>query len=184
MTVASQAGLAQYACGAAHVALMHRRRHAQGTDDWRQHGQYDDGHVEGDQVEKRALDVAQDVSALSDRADDRGEVVVEEDEIGRGARHGSPTLPHGDADVGATQGRRVVDSVAGHRHDVSRRLEGVDDLELLRGTDTGEDGGPFDLPAPVGLGEPSRSVPATMRPSSCRMLAASATACAVSASSR
>ena len=37
---------------------------------------------------------------------------------------------HGDADVGARQGRRVVDAVARHGHDLAPRLELLDQGEL------------------------------------------------------
>ena len=56
-------------------------------------------------------------------ADDRGEVVVGQDHVGRLLRHVGAGHAHGDADVGRLQGRGVVHAVAGHRHDVAPRFQ-------------------------------------------------------------
>ncbi|MNS08425.1 hypothetical protein D3C72_398860 [compost metagenome] len=67
------------------------------------------------------------------------EAVVEKDEIRRLARHVGPSPSHGDADLGRLERGRVVDSVAGHGHDLPVGLEGVDQGQLLFGTDARED---------------------------------------------
>ena len=61
------------------------------------------------------------------RRDDGGEVVVGEDHLRGFLGHLGPGDAHGHADVGGLQRRRVVDAVAGHRHDLALGLERVDD---------------------------------------------------------
>ena len=46
-----------------------------------------------------------------------------------------PVMPIAIADVGRLQRRRVVDAVAGHRHDVAVGLQRVDDAQLVRRRD-------------------------------------------------
>ena len=74
-----------------------------------------------------------------DGRDDAGEVVVGEHHVGRLLGHVGAGDAHGHADVGPLERRRVVDAVAGHRHDVAARLEGVDDLHLVLRRDAAED---------------------------------------------
>ena len=71
--------------------------------------------------------------------DDGGEVVVEQDEAGRLARHVGAAPAHGDADVRGLERGRVVDAVAGHRHDLAARLQRPHDPQLLLGHDARED---------------------------------------------
>ena len=59
-------------------------------------------------------------------ADDRDEVVVEQHEIRRLPRDIRAALPHGDADVGGLERRRVVDAVAGHGDDLAVGLQRLD----------------------------------------------------------
>ena len=68
---------------------------------------------------------------LLDGRDDRGEVVVEQHEVGRLAGDVRAAPSHRDADVGRLEGRAVVDAVAGHRHDVAARAQGPGDPELV-----------------------------------------------------
>ena len=60
----------------------------------------------------------------------RREVVVGEDHRRRLAGDVGAGAAHGDADVGAPQRRRVVDAVAGHRHDVTLGVQRVGDPQL------------------------------------------------------
>ena len=70
--------------------------------------------------------------------DDRAEIVVEQHDRRRLARHVGAAAAHGDADVRRLERRRVVDAVAGHRDDLAVRLERVDDAQLLLGHDPRE----------------------------------------------
>ena len=82
-------------------------------------------------------EIVEDLAALLDRVDDRGEVVVGEDHP-RGVLGHLGAAPHGDPDVGRLDGRGVVDAVAGHGHDLTLRLEGVDEQHLVLGRDPAE----------------------------------------------
>ena len=70
--------------------------------------------------------------------DDAGEVVVEEDQVGGLPGHVGARPAHGDADVGLVQRGRVVDAVAGHRHDVPPRPQGPGDAQLVLRGDPGD----------------------------------------------
>ena len=85
------------------------------------------------------LQVVEDPSPFFDRGLDRGEVVVREDHVGRLARGLRPTEGHGHTDVRAAESRRVVDPIAGHRHNLTASLQGFNQAKLVLGTDTGED---------------------------------------------
>ena len=96
----------------------------------------------GGKLEAHELDnVVVDGAAFLDRAHDRGEIVVGEHQGGGFLGHLGAGDPHGDADVGGLQRRRVVDAVASHGHDVATRLQCLDDAQLVFGRDTGEHGG-------------------------------------------
>ncbi len=82
----------------------------------------------------------------ADRLDDGAEVVVGQDhdrgllgDLGAGDAHR-------DADVGLLEGRRVVDAVAGHGHDVALLAQDVHEVDLVLGRDAGEDADAVDLP--------------------------------------
>jgi hypothetical protein len=112
---------------------LERRRRKRAADE--RHGEDGDGEprIGREQEENELLDVAVDRSTFSHGVDDRGEVVVGEDEVGGLARDVGARAAHGDADVRLFQGRRVVDAVARHRHDVTERAVRVHDAELLLG---------------------------------------------------
>src|SRR5436190_532907 len=118
---------------------MDRQQHQRQAGKRRHNGERHDRHVEGYEVEERALDVVEDVAAFADGRDDGGEVVIEQDEIGGSACDISAALSHGDADIGAPQGRRVVDTVTGHGDDGAGAFQAVHDEELLLGADPRED---------------------------------------------
>ena len=90
-------------------------------------------------VEDELADVGVDAASFLDRGDDRGEVVVGEDHRRRFSCDVGAGATHGDADVGAAQRGRVVDPVAGHRHDLALSAEGVGDAQLRLGRAAGED---------------------------------------------
>ncbi len=73
-----------------------------------------------------------------DRGDDRGEVVVEQHEVGGLASDVAAARAHGDADVGLPQCGPVVHAVAGHRDHVPTRPECPSDPELVLGRHPGD----------------------------------------------
>ena len=77
------------------------------------------GDVVGEVIGEEAADVGEGRAALLDRGDDRGEVVVEQHEVGGLAGDVGARSPHGDADGGLASAGRVVDAVAGHGDDVT-----------------------------------------------------------------
>ena len=117
----SRARICEHAEGQRDLAARQRPHHERG----------ELGDVVGEVVREEAADVGERRPALLDRGDDRGEVVVEQDQVGGLARHVGARSAHGDADVGLLERRAVVDPVAGHRHDVARRLQGAGDAQLV-----------------------------------------------------
>ena len=87
--------------------------------------------VAGQQEVHELADVRVDDPPLLDGGDDAREIVVGEHHVGRLLRHVRAGDAHRNADVGPLEGGRVVDAVAGHRHDVVARLEGLDDARLV-----------------------------------------------------
>ena len=85
------------------------------------------------------LQIVEDESSLFDAREDRGEVVVQENDVRRLFAHVGARQAHGDADVRLFQGGRIVHSVAGHGHDFSQPLATLDDDQLLLGTRSSED---------------------------------------------
>jgi hypothetical protein len=67
-------------------------------------------------------EVRVDRSSFGNRPDDRGEVVVGQDDIRRLARHIRTAAPHRDPDVCTGQSRRVIDAISRHRDNVAFRL--------------------------------------------------------------
>ena len=83
-------------------------------------------------------DVVVDRAALVHGGDDRGEVVVEQHHLGGLLGRLGALAPHGDADVGLLERRRVVDAVAGHRDDGAVGLQRAHDAQLVLGAGAGE----------------------------------------------
>ena len=103
--------------------------------------------VRAEVVAGEAADVVVDRPALLDRGHDRGEVVVEQDQVGGLLGDLGAAPAHGDADVGVLEGRRVVDPVAGHRQHLAVGAQELRQAQLLLGVDAREDD--------VALGEPA-----------------------------
>ena len=82
-------------------------------------------------------DVVVDATTLFAGTDDGGEVVVGEHHISDVLSNVGAGDAHTDADVGALDGRGVVDAVAGHGDDLVARLPGLDDAGLVLGLDAG-----------------------------------------------
>ena len=85
------------------------------------------GQVEGEEP----ADVLERRAAELDRGHDRGEVVVEQHQVGGLAGHVAAVRAHRHPDVGLAQRRGVVDAVAGHGDDVPRALEHAGDPQLV-----------------------------------------------------
>ena len=69
------------------------------------------------------LDVVIDGPALAHGGRDRGEIVVRQNQLGRLLRRLAALQPHGDARIGALQGRGVIDAVSGHGDGQAVRLQ-------------------------------------------------------------
>ena len=164
-----------------HRIWIGKQRHGpaeQGSEEHRQ----DLAGVAGQEVMDELLDVVVDAPAFLDGGDDRGEVVVRDDHVRDFLGHVRPGDAHGHADIGFLDRRGVVDAVAGHGHDVSPRLPGPDDPQLVLGRNPGVDRRPLDsgrrrphrragrAPRPSGPRIPDRRIPAPgrwPRPCSC-----------------
>src|SRR5690606_10754929 len=112
------------------------------------------GDVAREQVVDEARDVGVDDAALLDRPDDGAEVVIAQDHGRRLLGHGRAPDAHGDADVGAALRRGVVDTVAGHRHDLALALQRLYDPQLVLGRNAGENRRIARHLAPASLVEP------------------------------
>ena len=97
------------------------------------------GRIGVQDVEQEFADVAVDRAPLLDRGDDRGEVVVRQDHIGRLLRHIGAGNAHGNTDIGFLERGSIVHAVTRHGHDLTHLLERRDHTELLLGCHAGED---------------------------------------------
>ena len=95
------------------------------------HRHADDRDVHGDDEGERLPQVVEDPAAEPHRGDDRGEVVVEQDQRRGLARDVGAATAHGDADVGGLERRRVVDAVASHRDHFAAGLERGHDAQFV-----------------------------------------------------
>ena len=98
------------------------------------------GRAAGEAVEQESANIGIDPSPFLRRGHYGGEVVVGEHQIGGLTGDFGAAPAHGDADIGAAQGRSVVHAVPGHRDNVAARPASFDDVELLLGRGAGEDG--------------------------------------------
>ena len=110
------------------------------------------GHVARQQEQDDLAQVVEDGAAFSDGFDDGREVVVGEHHVGGLARDVGAHEPHRHADVGALEGRCVVDAVAGHRDDLAVALERVDDAQLVLGVHARVDADVLDLSGELVVG--------------------------------
>ena len=84
--------------------------------------------------EERALaDVVEDDAALLNRGDDRGEVVVRNDEIAGLLGHVGAAHTHRDADISGPEGGCVVHAVTGDGDDLSSPAQRLDDAQFVGG---------------------------------------------------
>ncbi len=100
------------------------QRRGQPGEDCYQNGQ-DLSQVAGKQIVDELADIGVDHPSMFNRGDNAGIVVVGEHHVGSFFGHVGPGDAHGDSNVGSLEGRGVVDSVAGHRHDLVVALQGI-----------------------------------------------------------
>ena len=89
------------------------------TEQQRQQRQARNRHVNGKDEAHGLAQIVVDAPAEADRLDDRTEVIVEQHDRRGFARHVRATAAHGDADMRRLERWRIVDAVAGHRHDLA-----------------------------------------------------------------
>ena len=94
-----------------------------------------------------------DRAAFAHRRDDRGEIVVEQDDVGRLLGGFGAFQSHRHADIRRLQRRRVVDSIAGHGDDRAIGLERPDDPQLMLGAGAREHRYPLDGHCQLGIGQ-------------------------------
>jgi len=97
------------------------------------------GNVVGEVESQEAADILESRAPLLDRSHDGGEVVVEQDEIGRLASDVRTAPSRGDADISLTACRSIVHDVSRHRHDMTTCLECTRDTELILWRDASDD---------------------------------------------
>lgn len=95
--------------------------------------------MEAEEVAEGAAQVVEDPSSVANRAHDRGDVVVEQNQARGLASDLGAAFAHRDPDVGFPQRERVVRTVTGHRHDLAARAQRAHDRQLLLGARAGED---------------------------------------------
>ena len=76
-------------------------------------------YVGGEDVGDEVSDVLEDGAPFFYGMDNRGEVVIQEHDVRRLAGNACAGQPHGDADMGLFQGRRVIDAISGNGYPMS-----------------------------------------------------------------
>ena len=104
-----------------------------------EHRQQHRVHRLGEEQVGDPFDVADHPPALADDVRQRGELVVQQHDLGDRARRRAARA-HRHADVGVLERQHVVDAVAGHRHGVPARLQRVHHRPLLVGPHPAERG--------------------------------------------
>ena len=105
-----------------------------------EHDKAESGSTGTELEREEVLDVVEDALALLDGAEDGAEVVVSQNHVCGFLSHVCAELAHADADVCFLQRRSVVHTVTSHGYDVAAALQSVDDLELVVGAGSCEDG--------------------------------------------
>ncbi len=96
------------------------------------------GHVVGDGEGGQRAAGHQELLADLDDLDELGGIGIEVDHVA-GLARGLRAGVHGDADIGLSQGRRIVGAVAAHGDELALGLLGADELELLLRRRLGEE---------------------------------------------
>ncbi len=99
----------------------------------------DDGNVHRDYENDGLAQVGEHPASVPNRSHEGGEVVVQQYQGGRLARHVAAPRTHRHADVGRFQRRGVIDAVAGHRDHVPAGAKGLHQPQLLFRLDPAED---------------------------------------------
>ena len=107
--------------------------------------------MHGDDVGHRLAQIVVDAAPETDGPHNRPEIIVQQHKRRCFARHIGATSTHGDADIGRLERRRVIHTVPGHRNHGAMRLECLDDAQLLRRHDAGEDADAGDGRRKLGL---------------------------------
>ncbi len=103
----------------------------------RQHHEDHDADGLGDTVNGVGIHAFEDAPGFLDSADDGGQTGRGENQVGGRARRVGGAR-NSDADIGLLERRGVVDTVAGHCHQVAALLQGLDDGILVLGEHLGE----------------------------------------------
>ena len=117
--------------------LERRQRQRQPGQACHQQHQYF-GDIAAEQIEDKLADVVEDDAAFLDGRSHGLEAVVLQHDRGRLLGHVGTAASHGYADVRLLQRRRVVDAVAEHGHDLTTRLQRLDDDQLVLGRNAAE----------------------------------------------
>ena len=110
---------------------LHRQQRHRQAERQREQEQQDLRGAGRHEHEHDLADVGVGHAAGADAGDDRGEVVVGDDDVGALLGDVGALAPHGDADMGVLEGGRVVDAVAGDGDEMAVALERPDDGQLL-----------------------------------------------------
>ena len=115
-------------------------------DEGAQEDHQDFSHVAGKQVVDELADVAVDDASLFHGGNDAGIVVIREHHIGSLLGLVGSGDAHGHTDIGALDGRSIVDAVTSHGHHLIVSLQGIHDTHLVLRGDAGEHGRILDDP--------------------------------------
>ena len=119
-----------------HPQQLHRLKDGKADERGDEHRE-DLGKVGRKQELDDLADVVVDTTALFAGTDDGGEVVVGKHHVGNVLGNVGAGDAHANADVGAFDGRGIVDAVARHGHDLVARLPSLYDTGLVLGLDAG-----------------------------------------------
>ena len=89
-------------------------------------------HVHHEQIGEAQLEIAEELAAFRNGADDGAKIIVEKHYRGHFTRRTRAALAHGDANIGTLQRRHVVHAIARHGDDLAGGAECAHEIELLR----------------------------------------------------
>ena len=99
---------------------------------WSYHTDTDGGKIHSQLKREEFSDTLEDIASIEDGFNDRGEIVVKNDYISR-LLGDMRAVSHGESNVGAAQGRGVVDAVARHTDNEILFLSYADKAALVGG---------------------------------------------------
>ncbi len=118
---------------------LHRRQRRRQARQDRQREQHDLGSARRHHQSDDFADIGVGEAPFLDAADDRAEIVVDQQDVGGIARHVGAVAGHRHADIGRAQRWRIVHAIAGDGDDLALGLQGAHDGELLHRLHPGED---------------------------------------------